>query len=230
MKIAVFSDIHGNYQALKSILNDIKKRKIEKVICLGDNIGLGPSSNECLRLINSTNLVLLAGNHELYHTKGLDEGHVIEADADEHNKWVHSIVKEPVNDKLMKYELKYNNKRILFVHFFLSNSTYPFETSHIFDDDTYKEVFKRYDYDMVVYGHRHEQRIDEYNNHVFYGLDSSGCTKDENTFYYIIDIDKDINVEKVFVKYDRETFVKIIKNTNYPNRGHICDYFFGIKE
>ena len=39
--IAVISDIHGNLEALKSVLEDIKKRNIEKIICLGDIIAKG---------------------------------------------------------------------------------------------------------------------------------------------------------------------------------------------
>lgn len=31
-KIAVISDIHGNYDALKTVLSDIKKRDIKKYI------------------------------------------------------------------------------------------------------------------------------------------------------------------------------------------------------
>ena len=39
---AVFSDIHGNYQALDTILNDIKNENIDKIIFLGDSVSLGP--------------------------------------------------------------------------------------------------------------------------------------------------------------------------------------------
>ena len=42
MKVAVFSDIHGNYEALTSIYDDIKKNNIDEIIFLGDVIGLGP--------------------------------------------------------------------------------------------------------------------------------------------------------------------------------------------
>ena len=34
MKIAIISDIHANLEALKSTLEDIKKRKVDKIICL----------------------------------------------------------------------------------------------------------------------------------------------------------------------------------------------------
>ena len=43
-KIAVFTDIHGNYEALKSIVGDIKKDNFDEVICLGDLTGIGPST------------------------------------------------------------------------------------------------------------------------------------------------------------------------------------------
>lgn len=38
MKVAIISDIHGNLEALKTTLQDIEKRNIDKIICLGDII------------------------------------------------------------------------------------------------------------------------------------------------------------------------------------------------
>ena len=38
MKIAIISDIHGNLEALKVVLDDIKSRGIDKIYCLGDII------------------------------------------------------------------------------------------------------------------------------------------------------------------------------------------------
>ena len=40
-KIAIISDIHGNLEALKSVLIDIKKENINNIYCLGDIIGKG---------------------------------------------------------------------------------------------------------------------------------------------------------------------------------------------
>ena len=36
MKLAFISDIHGNFDALKAVMLDIKKNKVEKIFCLGD--------------------------------------------------------------------------------------------------------------------------------------------------------------------------------------------------
>ena len=35
-RIAIISDIHGNLEALRTVLSDIKKRNIDRIICLGD--------------------------------------------------------------------------------------------------------------------------------------------------------------------------------------------------
>lgn len=42
-KLAIFSDIHGNLQALEAILKDIKEKEIEDIYCLGDVISIGPN-------------------------------------------------------------------------------------------------------------------------------------------------------------------------------------------
>lgn len=61
-KIAVISDIHGNIPALDAVLNDIKKRKIERIMCLGDIVGKGPSSCEAVDSIRKNCEVILKGN------------------------------------------------------------------------------------------------------------------------------------------------------------------------
>ena len=48
MKIAVISDIHGNLEAMNRVLEDIKKRNIDKIFCLGDIILKGTHMKECL--------------------------------------------------------------------------------------------------------------------------------------------------------------------------------------
>jgi len=62
--IAIISDIHGNLEALKTVLGDIEERKIETIYCLGDIIGYGPDPAECLDLVADRAKMSLAGNHD----------------------------------------------------------------------------------------------------------------------------------------------------------------------
>lgn len=73
-KIAIISDIHGNLEALKSVLENIRKRKINKIYCLGDTIAKGVHSHECIKLIKENCEIVLQGNcDEYFSSNGIPE-------------------------------------------------------------------------------------------------------------------------------------------------------------
>ena len=61
---AIISDIHGNLEALRAVLDDIEHLGIRDVICLGDVVGYGPQPRECLDLVKSVAKFTILGNHE----------------------------------------------------------------------------------------------------------------------------------------------------------------------
>lgn len=70
MKIAAFGDIHGNYQALITVLDHVDRWRPDLVLVLGDIINRGPRSQECLHLVQdrgkSPGWHIIKGNHEGY--------------------------------------------------------------------------------------------------------------------------------------------------------------------
>ena len=63
MKVAVISDIHGNFQALESVMNDMKSNNVEKVFCLGDLAMAGPQPRLIIDLISKRpDWVVIQGN------------------------------------------------------------------------------------------------------------------------------------------------------------------------
>ena len=69
-RLAVISDIHGNYPALQSVLEDIDKAGIKDIICLGDIVGYYCQVNECIDEIRRRNILCLLGNHDYYMISG----------------------------------------------------------------------------------------------------------------------------------------------------------------
>jgi predicted phosphodiesterase len=61
---ALISDIHSNFEALTTVLADIARQKIDRIICLGDIVGYGPNPCECLDLVMSKSEVTILGNHD----------------------------------------------------------------------------------------------------------------------------------------------------------------------
>ena len=44
--IALFSDIHANLPALEAVLDDLDRRDVDALYCLGDLVGYAPWPNE----------------------------------------------------------------------------------------------------------------------------------------------------------------------------------------
>ena len=65
MRLAIFSDTHGNYDAFEQVIKDIETSDVDAVISLGDNIGYGPESERVLKKIKALNIPSVQGNHEL---------------------------------------------------------------------------------------------------------------------------------------------------------------------
>ncbi len=62
MRVAVFSDVHGNLTALEAVLNDIAHKNVDQIIFAGDLCAIGPRPAECLRRIQDSNIVSIYGN------------------------------------------------------------------------------------------------------------------------------------------------------------------------
>lgn len=61
---AVISDIHGNLVAFEAVLADIKRQKVDDIVCLGDVCGYGPQPIECIDLVRRSTKWTLLGNHD----------------------------------------------------------------------------------------------------------------------------------------------------------------------
>lgn len=74
---AVVSDIHGNLEALQSVLARIKQLAISEIVCLGDIIGYGPNPLECIDLVAKHCQQTVMGNHDfgvLYEPANFNTG------------------------------------------------------------------------------------------------------------------------------------------------------------
>jgi predicted phosphodiesterase len=64
VRIAIFSDIHGNLEALEAVLADMEKQNVQEKVCLGDIVGYGPDPAKCLELVREIGCPIVQGNHD----------------------------------------------------------------------------------------------------------------------------------------------------------------------
>lgn len=65
MRLALFSDVHGNVTGLRSVLAAIGALEpVDQIICAGDMLGGGGGHEDLLDLLVERGVVMLRGNHE----------------------------------------------------------------------------------------------------------------------------------------------------------------------
>lgn len=74
-RTAIISDIHANVEALEAVMEDLTEQACERILCLGDLIGYGPSPRQVMRVGKDLFEFTLLGNHEegvLYEPVGFN--------------------------------------------------------------------------------------------------------------------------------------------------------------
>lgn len=228
-KIAVFSDIHGNYQALDAILNDIKKYNYDEVIFLGDAVGIGPEPYKCLDRLLKSDITYIYGNHEMYILEGHASFSNIKESAIPHHKWTENETK-PLWNKLKKRMIREKNiENVKFIHYQTDENGYILRPNDYPTIEYLDNIYNNIKQEYIVFGHSHVEHYNIGKKH-YYCLGSSGCVHTDETFYNEITIDNgNVLFKKHYVKYNREEFINIANKTDFPLKKFMCDVFFGIK-
>lgn len=198
MKIAIISDMHGNLEALKATLKDIEKRKVDKIICLGDIIAKGVHPKECIELIREKCEIVLQGNCDLYFSTEHNDINEMPEQEQKRIKWNQSLI----DDKDRKYLLN-----LPFSHeFYMSGSlvrlfhaTPSVNNKAILNVDRIETKYQMFlpskntksqkKADVVIYGHIHHPYMDKIYNKTIINVGSVG-----NPFDVIRNKNKDSNV------------------------------------
>ena len=72
VRVAIISDIHGNWHALEAVLADAAREEPDEIWCLGDVVGYGPQPNRCTSETQAHAQLCLVGNHDLAALGRLD--------------------------------------------------------------------------------------------------------------------------------------------------------------
>jgi len=240
MKIGIISDIHSNIVALNEVLKEFERRNIDKIICSGDIIGIGPCPEEVIQSLMrlKEKLIVVKGNHEQYFLKGLpkqihDNMRDVSLDELDHYKWVQSRITSKSAEyisKLPVYEnIEIKDKKIHVIHYpMIKNKRYK---KHIKNPTVEQsiEMFSEVDADIYIYGHTHTFCENNINNKLYINPGSLGCPMDTNIASCgILTIgNEDVKFEHLEIEYDVNEVTQEIKKLKYSNYINVLKLFYG---
>lgn len=223
-KIAIISDIHGNLEALKTVLNDIEKKDIQQIYCLGDTIGKGTRPNECLDLLKNT--IMVYGNWEDFFNNKICSSNTAWERYNLLNKQLSKENKDRLKSLPLCCELYISGRLVRMFHATPNNawdSVLPIDRiGDIYNIFLPSKNTSDNIADVVVYAHTHMQNLMKLYNRTLINVGSvgnafdiirnkekDGNNKNTTTANYLIiegDIDSkeysDIRFEFVSLNYD----------------------------
>ena len=74
MRVAIISDIHGNDFAFEVVESDIKDRRVDQIVCLGDAVQGGPQPAQVVQRLRRLNCPVVMGNADAWLISGVETG------------------------------------------------------------------------------------------------------------------------------------------------------------
>ncbi len=232
--IALLTDIHGNYPALKALLQYFDSVGVDSYINLGDIVDIGAYSKQCLdTMLNLDNCTNLMGNHDwdfvcdrrkhlpMSHTSGAHKAYVFDS--------IGASMREVVGKFPHCKQLKHGNITFAFAHYALATDTsrglfeqlVPKPTAELLD-----ETFANMSGDIIFYGHKHEPST-IVGSKVYYDVGSVGCHRHSVARGGILTLYKDgqYNFERISVPYDRDSYKQDMTNGQLPDGKYLFDFY-----
>lgn len=233
MKIAIISDIHGNYEALLSVNEDIQKAEVDKIICLGDFIGYGPQPEEVAQFLIQNDIPCVLGNHE---NTIINPDTLINFSTDAMLSI--EITRNLISDKTIQYISNLPTNLViddmLFVHGAPPDSIKEYIIR--LSNDELIEIFDNLEQQFAFIGHTHDplccfydgntidfkmirQGINQMDSKVkkIINVGSVGQPRDGNSdAKYVIFDNTEFTVDLRFVKYDIDRTAELLVKKNFP--------------
>lgn len=245
MKIALFSDIHANIDALNPVLEDIYSRNPDVVYCLGDLVGYAPYPNEVIETIREKGIPVIAGNYDQgVGLKSDDCGCAYKTEEDEARgvesiKYTNDIISEENRAYLRSLPAHFR------VEFGVNTDPYNLLLVHgsprkineyLFEDRKDKSMIRmmeKADSHIMAYGHTHKpyhKKLEDSDGSFRHAINIGSVGKpkdgDPRACYAMIEWTGDLdlthagglNVEFIRVEYDVEKAAKAVEQSPLPSQ------------
>ncbi|MBT2282962.1 metallophosphoesterase family protein [Paenibacillus polymyxa] len=227
MRIAIFSDAHGNLIALKSVLEKIKKEgSIDQIFCAGDLIGGGSSVSEMVETCQKFDVQCLLGNYEqllldydTYHVRVCPEEAKTTSTL---VHWMRQQTNKNVENWLKRLPMNINitptpGSTLTICH--ASPLDCWIGGSLNIDDGQMDELYGSWNSKWIAFGHAHGSFVTTYKDKVLVNVSSVSQLRDSSSYatYCIFSYQNNrwsINIKKA--EFDLYESFKNIREANIP--------------
>lgn len=228
MKLAVFSDVHGNLQGLKAVLADIELCGADVVWCGGDLVGYGANPGDVIDLMQKRGIPTIMGNYD----DAVGYGRIVcgcdYPDQAAMRRGLKSIqwTKEHVTEAQKRFlrnlpyrlQREFEGLQVVLVHGSPARlNEYLFEDV---TDEVFAQHLKQTSADVLIFGHTHKPFHKQLAGKHLINAGSAGKPKHRNpcaTYVLVEIVAGSIHVEIRAVPYNYEAAACAIEATDLPH-------------
>ena len=156
MIIAILADVHGNLEALEAVSSDAMQFAVDRVVCLGDNVGYGPDPDEVVSFIRRRGYESVLGNHE-FALKDLRGRRWLNFQAAENNEKTEALLSKENYEYSCQLPLFLAYEGGYFVHGFPRDSVFRYLEKQ--NDERIMQLFKESEASVFFVGHTHDLQL-----------------------------------------------------------------------
>lgn len=236
MRIAVFSDMHGNAIALNAVLADSVRQSVDQYVCLGDAVQGGPQPAQVVARLRALGCPVVMGNADAWLLSGVETG----AEQIDEERRIRM-------DAVRAWSLaQLSDADRTFIANFSSTVTLPLDNGqnllgfhgspHSFDDvivpstpeDEAERLLDGFAPHILVGGHTHIQQIRQLGTSLYFGCGSVGFAyrhgqpadrfrADHWAEYAILTVEQDtLGLEFRRVPFDVEALIAVYQTSGRP--------------
>lgn len=226
MRLAIFSDVHGNLPALDAVVEDIRRQQVDAVYCLGDLVGYAPFPNEVVERVHGDRIPTIMGNYDDGVGYDRDECGCAYREAEERRlgdqslRWTRDHVtaenKRLLRELLPEIRVTIDGQRLLLVHGSPRKiNEYLFEDR---PDSSFQRLATTSNADFIIFGHTHKPYAKRVGDVWFVNVGSVGKPKDGDwrACYAIVDPAASEPAAFVRVDYDLARVTDAIRRSGLP--------------
>lgn len=212
MKIGIISDIHGNYEALKTVLTELDGMNITEIYCLGDVVGYFSQINECCNELIERKIPSLMGNHDWYMASG---GFCPRSKSvNDCLVYLRKVITKKNTDWLRTFPVQQFVGNIHMVH---GGWTDPIDEYLL---EPSEEYFSKIEGKIFMSGHTHIQSLYQFNEKTYCNPGSVGQPRDNDPRAAFAVVDDD-TILLHRVEYDMEKVFELMHKAGFS------DYYYG---
>ena len=226
LRVALFSDIHGNTLGLRAILEHLQSQGDADIkIAAGDLVAGGPGGDEIIELLLEYEVQMLRGNHEVLAADPDDYFQHIppkwldwaQRDAD----WLQENLSAAYWDLLaglpLSRSVKFENGKKLFVCHAAPDDPWAYVCAQDVPPDVLQNTFGKLDADVIAYGHMHQHHMLWMDSKLLLNVASVGLRPDGLSAYTVLEsVDSRWVVQQFQVPYDAAEEARLIQLHGVP--------------